>query len=225
MHQQHLLRVAYGGAAGFCILNDIQRHCLIGRGVHIDMADPRACLDTWHPGVFHTAAYEAGAAPRDQQIHKAHGLHQLIGAGVVGILHKACQRARQAGILEPQADRPNDGRVGAEGFPPAAQHHGVAGFQGQRSGVRRHVRAAFIDNGDHAQRYGRLFDHKAVRPHRAADHAPLRIRQCGHITHAAGHRFDARRGQRQPVDHHAAIAFARRLYIQAVCLQNIIAFR
>ena len=89
VHKAHLLGVADAGAAGFCVLDDVQCFGKVGSVVYIDMADAGAGLDTGHLGVLHAGTDEPCTAAGDQQIHIAYGGHQSVGRGMGGVLDQA----------------------------------------------------------------------------------------------------------------------------------------
>ena len=225
VHQQHLLRVADRGAAGLGVFDDIEGLVLIGRLVDKDVADAGAGLDAGDLRVFGAAADEARAAPGDEQVHIAHGPHELVGARVRCILDKADEGGGKARVLEAVTDGRDDGGVGAVSLAPAAQDDGVAGFERQHRRVRGDVRAAFVDDGDHAQRYGGLLDHKPVRAHHAPEYPSLRVGKRRHLAHAPRHAFNARRCQGEPVHHHIAVAVLRALHVQAVGGKDLVLLR
>ena len=104
-----------------------------------------------------------------------------------------------------------DGAAGAETVRAAAQDHRVAGFQAQHAGIGRDVGAAFEDHRDDAERHPHPLDGHAVRPLPAFGDDADRIGDLAHDGDAIGHRLDARRGQRQPVDEGGAGAAGARL--------------
>ena len=90
---------------------------------------------------------------------------------------------------------------GVDRLGAAAQDGRVAGLQAQAGGVDGHVRPRLVDDPDHAQRHAHLADLDA-RGHIAhvADLAD-RVGQRGDLAQALDHVVDARRGQRQAVQH------------------------
>ena len=66
VNQQHFLRVAHAGAAGFGIFDDGQGHVLIGAFIHIHMADAGAGGDAGDSGILHAGIDQSRAAPGDQ---------------------------------------------------------------------------------------------------------------------------------------------------------------
>ena len=186
------------------------------------MADTRACFDAGHLGAVHAGADEALAAPGDQQVHKAAGLHQVGGTGAGGILHQIHQRAGRSAVLQPRAQRGDNGCIGADGLLAAAQDAYVAALQAERGGVRRHIGAALVDNGNHAHGHANLADDEPVGPGCLAEELAHRVRQCGDGAHALGHAFHARGRERETVDHDRGDHAARGLHIRGVGRKDII---
>ena len=54
-------------------------------------------------------------------------------------------------------------RLRAQTVGAAAQDRGIAGFQAQRAGIGGHVRPAFIDDADDAERHPDPLDSHAIR--------------------------------------------------------------
>ena len=162
-------------------------------------------VPVWMQGTLafsHAGPDQAGAAPGDQQVHIAHGGHQLVGRGVGGVLDQVDGGHRQAGAGHAPAQGLHNGPAGAPGLLAAAQNADVAAFQGQGSGVAGDVGAALVDDGDDAHGYGGLFDHKAVGPLDPAQHRAHRVGQGGHLPDALGHPCQPRLIQGQTVQHH-----------------------
>ena len=68
------------------------------------------------------------------------------------------------------------------------------------AGIRRHVRAAFVDHADHAERHAHALDGHAVRPRPAFHHGADRIGEIAHDLDAVRHRGDALRVEREAVE-------------------------
>ena len=67
-------------------------------------------------------------------------------------------------LAQALAQRRDDGAAGAQTVGTAAQDRGIAGFQAQRAGIRRHIRPALIDDADDTERHAHPLDGHAVRP-------------------------------------------------------------
>ena len=93
-----------------------------------------------------------------------------------------------------------DRTAGSETIGAAAQDHGVAGFQAQHAGIGGDVGAAFEDHRDDAERHPHPLDGHAVGTLPALGDDADGIGNIAHGADALGHRIDARRRQRQPVD-------------------------
>ena len=223
VYQAHFLGIAYAGAAGFGVLNDIHRHVQVSGFVHIHMADAGSGLDAGHRGFFHTGADQPGTAAGNQQVHQPVCRHQLVGGSMGGVLNQADGAFRQAGAGQAAAQSANNGMAAGPGIAPAAQHTGAARFQGQRGGIGGHVGAAFINNGDHAHGHRGFFNQQPVRPHNFAQHGTHRVRQGGNFTHALGHGGQPGRSQGKAIQHYIADVPARGSKILLVGGQDCIA--
>ena len=93
-----------------------------------------------------------------------------------------------------------DRAAGSKTVGAAAQDHGVAGFQAQHAGIGGDVGAAFEDHRDDAERHPHALDGHAVGALPALGDDADGIGDVAHGPDAVGHRIDARRRQRQPVD-------------------------
>ncbi len=78
-------------------------------------------------------------------------------------------------------------RVRAVAFAAAAQDRRVCRLQAQRAGVGRHVRAAFVDDADHAERHAHALDAQAVRARPFSADRADRIGQRRDVFDAARH--------------------------------------
>ena len=206
VHQAHLGRVAHGRAAGFGVIDNGERHCKVGRPVHIDMADACARLNAGHLGLFHTGANQPLAPAGNQKVHQAARGHQLARALAGGVLHKAHQRRRQPGRGKPRVQGVHNGRVRAYGLFAAAQHAHVAALQAQGRGVCRDVGAAFVNNGHHTHRHAPLLQHKAVGQRGFGQRFPHRALQRRHAAQARRHGRHPLGRKAQAVQHHVADA-------------------
>ncbi len=93
-----------------------------------------------------------------------------------------------------------DAPRGKKAFRTAAQDCRIAGLEAERAGVRRHRRAAFINDADDAERGCDPLDRKPVRTFETREHAAYRIGKSGDGVEAACHRLDAGAIERQPVE-------------------------
>ena len=202
MDQQHLGGVADGGAAGFGVFDDVQRHVLVGAFIHIDMADAGTGLDAGHQCILDTGVDEAGTAPGNQQIHQAHGLHQHVDAVAAGVLNHAHAVLGQSCRRQSLPQSVGDGVGRGEGFLAAPENADIAALQGQCRRVGGDIGAALVDDGHHAHGDGGLFNAQAVGPLDGFQNLPHRVRQLRHLTDTLHHAVDAGRVQPQPVQHH-----------------------
>ena len=120
--------------------------------------------------------------------------------GAVGRRHELDRGLGQSGALQAGDEGGMDGERRVEAFRAGAQDRRVAGLDGQRAGVGRHVGAAFVDDADDAERHAHALEAQAVGPRPFGQHRADRIGQLGDLLDALGHRFDARLVEQQPVD-------------------------
>ena len=186
------------------------------------MADAGAGLDAGHGCVLDAGADQPGPAAGDQQIDQPVRGHQLVGAGVGGVLNEAHRALRQAHPAQTGAQSLHDGVAAGPGVAPAAQDARAARLDGQRGGVARDVGAALVDDGDDTHRHGGFLDQKAVRTHNFAQHRAHRVGQGRDLAHTLGHVGQAARRQRQTVQHHVADPPAGVLDVLLIGGQNFI---
>jgi hypothetical protein len=159
----------FGGVAGAValrlgVLDDLQRLGRVGVVVDVDMAVAVEVLDHRHPRFGQQARDQPLAAARHDDVDElAHG-DQLADRGAVGGVDDLHRFGGQAGAPQAFLHQRGDGAVGADGFRAAAQDGGVAGFQAQCRGVRRHVRPRLVDDADDAERHAHLADLDAGGP-------------------------------------------------------------
>ena len=220
MHQAHFLGVAHAGAAGFGVFNDGKRHVLIGGGIHIHMANAGAGLNAGHPGVFHTGADQPCAAAGDQQIHKAHGGHQLGSALAGGVLHQLDILRGKAAAAQSLLQHIHNGVGAVPCLLAAAQNAHIAAFQRQSGGIAGHIGAAFVNDGHHAHGHGGFFDQQAAGGGVGGQRLAHRVRQGGHLPNALRHGGNACRGEQQAVQHHLADMPAGGVHVLRVGFQN-----
>ena len=126
VHKAHLLGVADAGAAGFCVLDDVQSFVQIGGVVYVHMADAGAGLDAGDLGVLNAGTDQPGTAARDQQIHIAYSGHQSVGRSVGGVLDQADRCLGQTGFFQALPQNGDDSVGTAPGLLAAAQDAGIA---------------------------------------------------------------------------------------------------
>ena len=88
----------------------------------------------------------------------------------------------QARVAQARDERGMDGARGTVGVGAAAQDGRIPGLETQRSGIGGHVRTAFVDDPDHAERHPHALDGHAVGPRPPLGNLADRIGQrpdCG----------------------------------------------
>ena len=192
--QQRLGRAADAGAAHLRVQHDLLRHREVGGLVDIDVHDAFEMREHRHARLgLHTGDQALAAARHDHvDIAVEPGEHQADG-GAVARRHQLYGVLGKIGGAQAFGQRRMDRSRGAEAFRAAAQDHGIAGLEAEHRCVRRHVRAAFVDHADHAERHAHALDDHAVRPRPAFHHGADWIGQIAHHRDAVRHRGDALR--------------------------------
>ena len=85
-------------------------------------------------------------------------------------------------------------------FRAAAQDRGVAGFQRKRTGVGRHVRAAFVNDADRAERHAHALEPETVGSRPLGEHGADGIGKFGDFFKPGRYTGDALLVEQQPVD-------------------------
>jgi len=98
--QTDLGGIADGGAAGLGIVHDGQGLVEVGVAVDVEVADAGPGLDAGDLGLIHAGLDEGGPAAGDEQVHIAHGLHELVGAGAGGVGDEADEGLGQVVLLQ-----------------------------------------------------------------------------------------------------------------------------
>ena len=104
-----------------------------------------------------------------------------------------------------------DRAAGTKTVGAAAQDDGIAGLQAQHAGIGGDIGTAFENHRDDAERHPHPFDGHAIRALPALGYGADRILDRAHGGNPIGHRVDARRRQRQPIDEGRALAGGARL--------------
>src|SRR5690606_39012990 len=128
------------------------------------MADAFEMREDGHSRFFLYARHQALAATGHDDIEIAAKAAQHFTHGTaIRYGHELDGGFRQVRGENAFDERLMDRLVGARGFRAAAQHGRIASFQAKRARICRHIRAAFIDDADHAERYAYTLDVKTVR--------------------------------------------------------------
>ena len=148
------------------------------------------------------AGDQALAAAWDDQVD---GLVQAreegADGGAVGGLDDLDGGGGKASGLQTAFYRSVKRQVGVDALRPAAQDHRIARAHAQRRGVGGHVRAAFIDHGDDADRGADAADVQAIGPGPAGGGDADRIGDGGHGLDPGGDLFQPRLVQGQAIQH------------------------
>ena len=144
---------------------------------------------------------KALAAARHDHVERSAQPLQHLADRLAGGEGRAGDRGfRQAGFDEAGDQAGVNRGGGMEAIGAAAQNHRIAAFEAERARIRRHVRPAFVDHADDAERRRDTLDPQPVRPLESRQHAPDRIGQCRDLFDAARHGLDARLVEREPIE-------------------------
>ena len=94
------------------------------------------------------------------------------------------------------------------GVGAAAQDRGIAGLQAERAGIGGHIRPAFIDDADDAERHPHALDGQAVRPRPGFGDVADRVGERAHGLDAGGDTFDLGGVEREAVEQRTGHAVA-----------------
>ena len=131
----------------------------------------------------------------------------MADCGAVSCLDELDRILGQAGVGEAGAEAVGDGARRLQAFRTATQDGGVGCAEAERACVSCHVRAAFIDDADHADRSANAADLEAVGAGPCRHDVADGIGERGDILDALGHRLNARGCEFETVEHGAADAF------------------
>ena len=167
-------------------------------------------LDHRHPRLATHALDQAFAATRHDDVDVFRMTQQRADCRAIGRRNHLHAGARQARAFETRVHAGRDGLVRMQGFRAATQDGGVAGFQAQRGGIRRHVRPCFVNDADDAERHTHVADLDAGRAVGEIGDDADRVGERGDFAHAGRHRRHARRIQREPIAHRGVEPGGRR---------------
>ena len=187
------------------------------------MAKPFQMADHRHARILLDTLDQAAPTARHDHVHIAFEPSQHVpDGGAVGGHDQLHRVFRQSLGLQRAAHGGNDraGRVRA--FRPAAQDRRIARAQAKRAGIGGDVRAAFIDDADHAEGHSHPRNIEAVRPLPPGEFLANGVGQAGHGFDAGGNALQPRRIQRQPVQHgRVQPFFPRSLHVLLIRRQDL----
>ncbi len=157
-----------------------------------------------HSGLGFDGGEEFGTAPGNQEIDPLAGLHQLPGAFPARIVHHLDCVGVEPHFLLGALQQFADCEVGAEGVARPAEDDRVAGFETEAGGVGRHIGPRLIDHGHHTERGTESCHPQPVGTNEARRHLPDRVGKRRHLSQAAGHSLDPRRGKSQSIEESTA---------------------
>ena len=135
MDQADFGGVAHRGAAGFGVFHHRQGLLQVGVAIYVDVTDSGAGLNAGDLGLVDTGLDQRGAAPGNEQINIAHGLHEFIGAGPGGVGDQTDQGSGQVMLCQSFVQGGHDGGVGVNGLLPAPQDADASRLEGEAGGI------------------------------------------------------------------------------------------
>ena len=200
VHKQRLGRVTHSGPLHLGVERNPARHLKIRVRVDVNVAVPSRGIDHRYGRNPLERLLQTLATAGNNEIHhplEGGELPQLLASATTQQLDGALRQTSVANrLLHDGGERGI--RVHGRARPP--QDCRVAALQAQRGAINRHVGPRLIDDRDNPKRDPNL---RQLQP---AAHRPLlqdlanRIREGDDLEHAVGHRVDASRVQRQPID-------------------------
>ena len=220
--EQGLGRAADAGAPHLGVEHDPARHLGVGGGVDVGVAQTFQVRDHRDAAFVLDPLDQAAPAARHDDVDEVvHGQKDADRGPVAG-RHALDRGLRQADLAQPRLQALQDRGRGVKALRAAAQDRRVARLQAQAAGVRGHVGAALVDDRDDPERHRDAGDLEAVGPLPLGQHAPHRVGEAGDGLEAIGHGLDARRVERQAVEHGAAQPLGpRRLHVLGVGGQEV----
>ena len=125
------------------------------------MADSVEVLDHRNAGLFHETRDQPFAATGNHDINPLRVSDQLIHHIAVRGCHKLHRVSRQSGFFKRFRDNFRENPVRPDRFAAAAENGGVAALQRERRGIHCDIRAAFINDRDHAKRHAHAANQNA----------------------------------------------------------------
>ena len=168
------------------------------------MVDPVEMGEHGDPRVALHAGDQALAAARNDQVYRgraARPVGRKHGAdrGTIRDRHELCRIGRNPGGDKASDEGGMDRAVAFDRFGAAAQDDGIARHHRQRRRIGGHVRAAFVDDPDHADRHAHPAQAQTVGPLGLVDRHPDRIGEAGDRRDPVGHCGNARRVESQTI--------------------------
>ena len=200
--EQGLGRAANARAPELGVENDRFGFAEIGVAIDEHMHDPFEMREDRHPCLGLDAGDEALAAARHDHIEIAvEPAEHFADRRAVPYRHEADRGVRANPRLQEPATRQSwIAARGKKAFRTGAQDGRIAGLETQRAGIRRHRRAAFINDTNNAERGCDALDQESIRPLESRQHAADGIGQGGDGVEALGHGLDAGVIEREAIE-------------------------
>jgi hypothetical protein len=167
------------------------------------MADALVMFDDGNFRAVRDGTNQALATARHAQINVLRERQQnrnRLAIGRRNDLDRVFGKVRERGFAGVN-HRLGDDLVRVHRLPAAAQNRRVAGFETKAGGVRRHIRARFVNDDDHADGRGNFLQLQAVGPDALVEDFSDRVGQGGDFAQSFGHRGDTFVIEFKPVQH------------------------
>ncbi len=175
-------------------------HVEVGGGIDIHVAVAVSVDHVGNRRVFSDRRDQRRTAAGNQHVDQAVKLHELARGLVARVLDEQQRVGVEAGPFERLAQKGNDRDVGAQRSRRPTQEGGITRLQAQTKRVARDIRAVFIDDRHHSERYPNLLDYEPVGPTPTRHDLADGIGQRGHLPQPGRHRLDATGIEAKPVD-------------------------
>ena len=195
VHEQSLRRVAHAHALRLRVHDDGLSGREVSGGVHVHVAVTRARLDDRNPRLFDDGIDEPRSPSRNQRIDRSTRAHHCSGTRAAPRIHRGDRIGGQADGGQRIATHLDEDAIRGLRGASTAQHDRVAGLQGKRGSVDRHVGAGLIDDANDTQGHALLRHTQTDIGAHAANHLTDRVRQTRDLADGLGDSTNTIRGQ------------------------------
>ncbi|MNS28524.1 hypothetical protein D3C72_605040 [compost metagenome] len=204
MYQQRFNGVTGAWTLSFGIDDNLQRRRDFSAVIHDDMTHANPAGDHRNGRLLAAQLVQTRATAWDQHVDVFIHTQHFVDQRTIRAFDSLNRTRWQAALFQRLLNDFHRRRVGTPRLFTTAQYCCVAGFQAQRGNVNSHVRARFINHADDAERDPATFDTQAAVEQAAVNHLSDRIGKITDLTHIVGDAFQARRVQRQAIEHRLA---------------------
>ena len=201
MHQQCFHCIAYGRTLHLGIEGNFHSHLHVGILVNIGMAYARTCFDNRHAGITHHRLNQPGTAARNNHVHQAVHMDQILHSLSVTGVNKLNRARRNTCPLRSLRQNSSHSFIGLHRLTAALKDNSIAGLQAQACGIRRNVGTCLVNNTDNAQGNANFSNMQTVRQSFTVNNITNRVSQACYLTQAVSHTTDSLGSQLQTVQH------------------------